>query len=70
VQSIMRKKFDSKEAREKELEALGPPPTEPPEIGLLLDDATIEGVYRHLKSGRVSQGLFSSEGGCSSAVMQ
>ena len=49
--------------RAKELEDVGPPPTPPPEPGVLIDDATIEGLYRQLKRGRVSQGLISAEGG-------
>lgn len=63
VKAIGRRSKLSKEERAKELEDVGPPPTPPPEPGVLIDDATIEGLYRQLKRGRVSQGLISAEGG-------
>jgi len=39
------------------------PPVEPPFPSFLMDDPTPEGLYRALKDGRSSQGLFSDEAG-------
>ena len=63
VKALGRKTSLSAADREQALDALGKPPTPPPEPGVLIDDATIEGLYRRLKNGRVSQGLISAEGG-------
>jgi hypothetical protein len=56
VKALARKTSLDAAAREQALAALGKPPTPPPEPGVLIDDATIEGLYRQLKRGRVSQG--------------
>ena len=63
VKALARKTSLTAAEREKALASLGKPPTPPPEPGVLIDEATIEGLYRRLKLGRVSQGLISAEGG-------
>jgi hypothetical protein len=63
VKAIARKTSLDATAREQALTAIGQPPSSPPEPGVLIDDATIEGLYRQLKRGRVSQGLITAEGG-------
>jgi hypothetical protein len=63
VKALARKTSLTAAEREQALASLGKPPTPPPEPGVLIDDATIEGLYRQLKRGRVSQGLISAEGG-------
>ena len=62
VKALARKTSLNAAEREQALDALGKPPTPPPEPGVLIDEGTIEGLYRRLKNGRVSQGLISAEG--------
>jgi hypothetical protein len=63
AKAILGDKKLSPDARRAKFDELGPAPMPPPQAGILMDDTTIEGLYRQLERGRASQGLCSSEGG-------
>jgi hypothetical protein len=63
LQAISRSTKLDRAAREQRLAELGSTPKPPPVPGIIHDDATIEGLNRQMENGRVSQGLFSSDGG-------
>jgi Protein of unknown function (DUF3987) len=56
------KQADSAEQRQAALLALGPEPEPPPRAVLTVQEPTLQGLYRSLKEGQPSQGLFSDEG--------
>jgi hypothetical protein len=57
------KQHKSREAKERALEELGPPPLAPLDPLLTCPEPTFEGLCRLLQRGRPSVGLFSTEGG-------
>ena len=61
--SVLRTKDLSLEARESQLRDLGAPPSKPPTPMVTCPEPTYEGLVALYESGRLSLGLFSSEGG-------
>ena len=63
VRKISNKKCESVEEKRRAISALGPAPEPPLERILVFQDPTYEGIFRGLKLGCPSQGLFADEGG-------